>query len=118
MYFSDIPQRSLLSLAPLIEVHTAVDTILGKLSSFKRASRSLAKTGFCLSSFSFIFSSWFSKWFFGGSWRLLGVVLGAFGTSFGYLFGNFLVFWGIQSEKGGHAIRSSGLERIACGASS
>ena len=37
-----------LSLSPLIEVHTAVNTILGKLPSFKRASRSLAKTGFLL----------------------------------------------------------------------
>jgi len=31
---------------PPIEVHTFVETMLSKLSSFKRASRSLAKTGF------------------------------------------------------------------------
>jgi len=35
----DIPQRSLLSLSLfLIEVHTAVETMLAKLSSLKRAS--------------------------------------------------------------------------------
>jgi len=33
-------------LSPPIQVHTAVETMLGKLSSLKRASRSFAKTGF------------------------------------------------------------------------
>jgi len=35
-----------LPLSPIIEFHTVVETMLRKLSSFKRASRSLAKTGF------------------------------------------------------------------------
>ena len=38
----------------LVEVHTVVETMLSKLSSFKRASRSLAKTGFTLSTYSLI----------------------------------------------------------------
>jgi len=46
-------------LSPIIEVHTAVETMLSKLSSFKRASRSLAKTGFFYSLFGSLFFSCF-----------------------------------------------------------
>ena len=88
----------MLSLAPLIEVHTAVDTILGKLPSFKRASRSLAKTGFFegsksmagavfwrhlgeirISGAGFDFTSVLG-WLWGAFWELFGELLGHLGT--------------------------------------
>ena len=49
-----------LPLSPIIEFHTVAETMLRKLSSFKRASRSLAKTGFFLVSVSVSFSVSFS----------------------------------------------------------
>jgi len=75
-----------------IPLHTAVETMLGKLSSFKRASRSLAKTGLFLRllevSFSLLFLGrllWCLFCAFGPLWSPFGSLLGDFSSLFRWL---------------------------------
>ena len=77
-----------LSLSPSIEVDTGVETMLVKLSSFKRASRSLAKTVFfCV--FLGVFFPLVFRSSFGGSFVVPELCLGALGELFRRLFSTF-----------------------------
>ena len=105
MYSVGIPHVRL-RYSPDIPLHTAVETMLGKLSSFKRASRSLAKTGLFFMSFHYLFVPSFlgrpSECFL-RPWSSMWV-------PFGSLSGDFLsLFGGLWGFAGCHSLSSENL---------
>ena len=83
------PSLSLSLVLPLIEVHTAVDTMFGKLSSLNALPVPLlSQVFFCV--FSSLFFHVFFVAFFDRSWTVFLAVLGAFLSNFSDIL---VIFW-------------------------